>query len=441
MRLTAIGIQKIKTPATRREIPDTGSGGLYLVVQPKSGAKSWAMRFRRPRGERCKITLGKYPEMSLHEARTRTAEINEQRAGGRDVFREMRLGQVKHEENTFGAVVREFMADHKVRTHREIGTVLGLRYPKEGGEPEEIKGGLAARWADRQIGEITGLDVHEVIMEAMNRATPGTKPKRKGKSESRGRKMRNALSSLFGWAWDHRRRVMTVNPALGNKYHFTQSGDDDDATRALSAPEIKLVWKAAGEASYPFGDVVKLLLGTGSRLSEISRLEWRELSADLSQITLPKARTKNAREHIIYLAPATQAILKKVKRIEGCAYVFTTNGKTPISGWSKFKRRLDDAIAERNDGKALTPWRLHDLRHTVVTHMDEALKVREQVIEAVVNHVSGTKAGIKGRYNHATYDEERLEAVERWAAWIEGVVTDRPANVVDMVSRSLRGER
>jgi hypothetical protein len=337
MRLTAIGIEKIKTPAARREIPDTGSGGLYLTVQPKTCAKSWVMRFRRPGGERCKLTLGKYPEMSLHEARKRCAEINEQRADKRDVFQEMRLGQVKREENTFGAVVREFMADHRVRTYREIGAVLGLRYPKEGGEPEEIKGGLAARWAERQIGEITSLDVHEVIMEAMNRATPGTKPKRKGKSESRGRKMRNALSSLLGWAWDHRRRLMTVNPALGNKYHFARSEDEGArGPRALGAPEIKLVWDAAGEAGYPFGDVVKLLLLTGSRLNEISRLEWKELSDDLSQVTLPPARTKNGLTHVVHLAPATRAILKGVKRIEGCPYVFTTIGKTPMSGWSMF---------------------------------------------------------------------------------------------------------
>lgn len=429
MGLTAIGLEKIKTPAKRREVPD--SRGLYLLVWPKTGAKSWVMRFRKPNGERCKLTLGKYPQMSLHEARKRCAEINEQRAAGRDVFQEIRGGRVKHEVNTFGAVVREFMADHKVRTYREIATVLGLRYPKDGGEPEEINGGLAARWADRQIGEITNLDVHEVIMEAMNRATPGTRPKRKGKSESRGRKMRNALSSLFGWAWDHRRRVMTVNPALGNKYHFARTDDEEaQGPRALAAFEIKLLLEAAGGAGYPFGDVVNLLLLTGSRLNEIGRLEWRELSDDLSLITLPKSRTKNAREHVVHLAPAAQALIKKVKRIEGCPYVFTTNGKTPISGWSKFKRRLDEVLTEKNEGETLTPWRLHDLRHTVVTHMDEVLKVREQVIEAVVNHVSGTKAGIKGRYNHATYLEERREAVERWAMYIDGIVTDKSSNVV-----------
>ena len=89
--------------------------------------------------------------------------------------------------------------------------------------------------------------------------------------------------------------------------------------------------------------------------------------------------------------------------------------KGPFSGWSKSKERLD-----RRSG--LAGWRLHDLRRTLVTGLAE-LGVRPHVIEAVVNHVSGHKAGVAGVYNRATYSQEKRKALQDWADYLNRIVS------------------
>jgi integrase len=106
-------------------------------------------------------------------------------------------------------------------------------------------------------------------------------------------------------------------------------------------------------------------------------------------------------------------IISAAPRIEGCPFVFTTNGTTAISGFSKIKRRLDSMMK-------IASWRVHDLRRTAVTMMAES-GILPHVIEAVVNHVSGHKGGVAGIYNRAQYTAEKKEALERWAAQVENL--------------------
>jgi hypothetical protein len=124
--------------------------------------------------------------------------------------------------------------------------------------------------------------------------------------------------------------------------------------------------------------------------------------------------------------------------------VYTTTGTTPVSGWSRAKRRLDAAMLkaarqERVDA-TIEPWRLHDLRRTAVTGMVE-LGVLPHVVEAVVNHISGSRAGVAGVYNKAELLPERKAALERWAAHVLGLLSEQPDNVVAMRSRKQRGQQ
>jgi integrase len=104
--------------------------------------------------------------------------------------------------------------------------------------------------------------------------------------------------------------------------------------------------------------------------------------------------------------------------------VFTTNGKTVVSGWSKTKRRLDEAMS-------IPHWRLHDLRRTAATGMAE-IGIAPHIAEACLNHISGAKAGVAGVYNRASYATEKKAALERWAANVSGLVKGRPANVTSI---------
>jgi len=118
-----------------------------------------------------------------------------------------------------------------------------------------------------------------------------------------------------------------------------------------------------------------------------------------------------------------------VKRIEDANLVFTTTGRSPVSGWSKIKDRLDEAMGKPPH------WILHDLRRTAATGMAE-LGIAPHIVEAVLNHISGAKAGVAGTYNRAAYAAEKKAALERWAAHITGLIEGRPANVTALRGRS-----
>ena len=154
-------------------------------------------------------------------------------------------------------------------------------------------------------------------------------------------------------------------------------------------------------------------------------MKWSELSDDFTTWTLPAERAKNGRVHITPLPAAAREIIASTVRINACPYVFTTNNRTPVSGWSKSKARLDKLMGDT------LPWRLHDLRRTAVTGMGE-LGIAPHVIELVVNHVSGSRGGIAGVYNRSELLPERKAALERWADHVMGLATDRPSNVTPL---------
>jgi integrase len=161
--------------------------------------------------------------------------------------------------------------------------------------------------------------------------------------------------------------------------------------------------------------VIKLLLLTGCRCDEIGELEWSEVSADNDVISLPSSRTKNRRPHIVSVPAVGRDLIAAQPRTG--RFVFSrSGGLAPISGWSKAKERVDKAAG------IATPWKIHDLRRTAATKMAE-LGVSPHIVEAALNHVSGSKGGIAGVYNRHQYAAERKAALELWASHLQGIVS------------------
>ena len=171
--------------------------------------------------------------------------------------------------------------------------------------------------------------------------------------------------------------------------------------RVLSDAEVAAIWSACDG---DFGRIIKLLLLTGCRRTEIAALRWEEVEGDL--IVLPGERTKNGLAFEVPLAGMAQQVLGPKPDGTG-GFVFGRRG-TGFTGFSKSKRELD---AKLNGVKA---WTLHDLRRTAATRMGD-LGVQPHVIEAALNHISGHKAGVAGIYNRAAYAAEKRQAVEIWA--------------------------
>jgi integrase len=174
-----------------------------------------------------------------------------------------------------------------------------------------------------------------------------------------------------------------------------------------------------------YGRIVYLLALTGQRREEVGGMRWDELDLDARLWRIPPERTKNHRPHDVPLSgPALQILAKVIRRDR--PFVFG-EGDGPFQGWSKAKSALDKRIADA--GSTPAPWRLHDLRRTVATRMGD-LGIEPHVVEAVLNHVSGTKAGVAGVYNRSLYAGEKRAALALWADHVMSTFQGGPQNDV-----------
>ena len=239
---------------------------------------------------------------------------------------------------------------------------------------------------------------------------------------------RTAAYGRAAFAWSVKRGAIDVNPFAD----LPVAKGAAKRERVLNDQELAEVWKAAGEAVVPYGPIVRLLILTGQRRSEVAGITWAELSDDLTLWTIPGERTKNGVTHAVpFSGPACDLVRKLVgegatrRRAEGL--VFPGIAGTPFAGWSKSKRALDKAImdtrAKAATGQppaALLPWNVHDLRRTVATGL-QRLGVRLEVTEAVLNHISGTRGGIAGVYQRHDWSAEKRAALDGWAAHVASI--------------------
>jgi integrase len=422
-KLTDAAVHKYKPTKQRRIIRDEGAESLFLVIQ-SSGHKAWLMRFRGPNGKPQKMVLGPVfsgketpgkpvigEPLTLAGARLMAAQIQRERKQGQDPVAEHKArkhrARVEIEDrnaNSFAAAATRFIEEHAKRNTRrwhETTRLLGFEY-----DGRLLKGGLAERWATKPVRSVDGHIVWAEIDTARHIA-PG-----------RARALFAALSSMFGWLQRH--RLVELNPCAGVHRPPAPAARE----RTLSTDEIRRFWTACDHLALPFGPLFKLLLLLGARLREVGEMRWDELRDDGTWL-IPSSRTKNRRQHLVPLSPLAHNIFASVSRIEGCPFPFSTTGKSPVSGWSKTKRRLDALMS------ATEPWRIHDLRRTCITGMAE-LGVAPHVIELVVNHISGHRAGVAGVYNRSELLPERRAALERWSQHVQGIVSGESANVVQL---------
>jgi integrase len=241
---------------------------------------------------------------------------------------------------------------------------------------------------------------------------------------------RAALSAMFNWAI-REGLELPANPVIGTNRPAVPKSCD----RVLSDTELAGIWRACTDDDY--GRIVRLLILTAQRRDEVGGMLWPELESAKGLWTLPGIRTKNHREHSLPLMPSALALLPA--RRNDRDHVFgdgpRRNGdrQRGFSGWSKSKAALDARIlAARkeadSDAEPLPAWTIHDLRRTAATRMADKLGVLPHIVEAILNHVSGHRAGVAGVYNRALYQAEMRDALERWADHVAGIVK-RPTSV------------
>jgi len=396
MRLTVKNVEAMRPSADRREIPDAHMPGLYLVVQP-SGARSWAVRYRH-HGQSRKHTLGSYPALGLKDARELGAKALRAVAEGRDPGREKFLARTAKADSV-DHVVEEFLERHVRRSNR----------PRTAqGTERLLRQHVLPRWRGRLVHEITRRDVLKILDHVVDGGAPIA-----------ANRTFAAVRKFFNWCVA--RDILAASPCAGVKPPTAERARD----RVLNDDELRLVWAAADKLGGTFGPLVKLLALTGQRRDEVARMRWEEVDIENRLWTLPAERTKNNKPHEVPLSKAALAILQNVPSVAGSPFVLTTNGgASPISGYSIGKRRIDALLPAD-----MPPWRLHDLRRTCASGLAR-LGINLPVIEKVLNHSSGSFAGIVGVYQKHSFADEKRAALEAWGNFVVALIEDKPGGKV-----------
>lgn len=421
--LTELEIKSLPKPEKAKFYPDGGPvKGLFLLVQP-SGRKSWAV-FYRVAGKQRKVTLGAWPDVGIAKARQLAAKTREKVASGADPQAEKvaaRKASELNERLLFETVLAEFLKRHvqanKLRSASEVERVFEKNVTPFWGK--KSKGG------EKLVTDIKKLDVIAIIDRVADR----------GRLVQANRVLAQ-VRRFYNWCVE--RGYIEVPPTLGVKGAVRESTLARD--RVLSEAEVRAAWKAAEAEGYPFGVAIKLLLLTGQRRQEVLDAKWSEIDLDKALWSLPASRTKNGTAHTVPLSQAVLEILASVPRFDGSELVFPANtvagrrAGNSISGISKVKSRLDQAVAELIAKEAkdagveppsLEPWRIHDLRRTCATGL-QRLGFGREIRDAVTNHKSG--GGIDAIYSRYAFTEEKARALAAWAAEVARIVENRSAD-------------
>jgi len=423
--LTAAAVEKFKATSSRQEIPDGLLPGLYLILQP-SGAKSWAVRYRR-NGKPRKYTLGPYPALQLADAREqgRAALLRAQTGGDPALEKKVERKRSSEGKDTFEAVARLFIERHqkpKNRSWRETARLLGIIPDPANRDPSDpktfvlAKGGITAGWRERRVTEVKRAEIIALLDDIVDRGAPIA-----------ANRTLAALRKLFNWCME--RDIIEASPCAGVKPPSSENRNN----RFLSNSEIRWLWQTADEDTGPFGAYVKVLLLSGQRKSEILNIAEPEIDAD-GVLLLPSARTKNKREHAVPLCKTALALLGSAPRVSGKrGFYFTTNGTTPLSGFSKVqgrfrKRMLELAREEQGRDAEIRHWSWHSLRHTFKTWMQEN-RVDKDVRNAVQNHYDDD---MDSRYGHYSFLKEKRQVLNDWESHVLTVTASKGADVIKL---------
>jgi integrase len=373
---------------------DEGMPGFGYRLRLGSGGKvmrSWIVQYRRAGATR-RILLGSAEVVGAEAARVAAKKLLAKVALGEDPQAE-RIDRRGKDKLSLRSVVDEYLAakerDVRPRTFRELKRYLtGSFFKPLHAIPVDT---VTRRDVAARLVAITR--EHGSIVAARARA---------------------ALSTFF--VWTMQMGMVENNPIIGT----IQPKDGKPRERVLSDNELASIWRACKDDDY--GRIVRLLILLGARRQEIGGLRWSELDLDNGRWLLPAQRSKNGRGHELPLMPMALDIIRDVPRLVSRDQLFGARSNDGFTDWDDQKETLDER-------SGVIGWTLHDIRRSVATKLAD-IGVQPHVIEQILNHQSGHKAGPAGIYNRSSYEREVRAALALWADHVRTLVEGGERKVV-----------
>jgi len=314
-------------------------------------------------------TLGRYPLLTLADARTEAKRL----------LAEKTLGKIRPTHIAFDDAKAGFLKEceqrTKPRTLRDYTRLLNRHYP----------------FGRKSIAAITAQDIAAILKKLSN-------------VPSERHHAYTAARAFFRYCV--REHIIETNPLD----RIAVLPPNSSRERVLSPGELAKALKLALADRSPFETIVSLLILTGQRRSEIAGLQWDWINRGEFTITLPPEITKNKREHTFPIGRFGLSIIESVPR-RNSPYLFpaarlVSEDTTVFNGWGKPKAAFDKKLS-------ITSWTLHDLRRTLRTEWAK-LRISKEIAERYINHISGEHSGINAIYDRYKYLPEMREAVELW---------------------------
>jgi integrase len=387
-KFTDLKIKNLPAKDKQYELFDPTLANFGIRISP-GGTKSFVLYYYLGR-KKSRLTLGRYPDLSLSDAREMARTAQKRIAAGQDPHADKLRDRDQHHTTVFSSVVARYIENYaKVFTQSSVAT------------QRILNNDFGSHWAKLQIGAIDKKMVLKRLEEIRKRQGP-----------SAANHGFTALRAFFNWCLAQ--DILSETPCRSLKKPAPENSRD----RVLNDDEIASVWSGTEKMGYPFGPFVQLLILTGQRRNEVAKLRWSEL--DFDQNIWLQRDNKSKRAHVVPLSPQAVSVLKRLPRLSD-EFVFPARGSDrAISGFSKWKKKLDH-LSRTND------WTLHDLRRTCATKLAQ-LGVEPHVTEFVLNHSSRMMTGVASVYNRHAYIDEKRQALEQWANHLHDELCDTNSN-------------
>jgi integrase len=385
IKLTKANIDGLQAGTKDDVYWDDALAGFGLKVTP-AGRKVFFVLYRTRDGAARlrKYTIGPYGTVTPAIARSTAQRILAARQEGRDPAGEKRQARIKNSLDVMDAVVDSYLVRFASRN-------------RSAGETKRILDREILRtWSGRSIHGITKQEVVSLLDSIVDRGSPAT-----------ANRTYKALRALFNWCIE--RSLLEKSPCAG----MSKPAPEQSRDRVLSDRELIAVLRAARTIGFPYGSMVEFLILTTQRRGEVAGLVWDEIDLANGIWRLPGSRSKNGRSHIVHLSPEALAVLQTIPGKTG--FVFGMEAARPFTNFVNGKERLDKL-------SLVTDWVIHDLRRTAFTEM-AALGVAPHVADKVLNHQSGTIAGVAAVYQRHEFLSERKEALLAWGRHVHNKVT------------------